>query len=126
MILAKMAWADGNISPEEEGFLRQHSDGTDLAALLEEAKNTDLVELAQRIELYPDKFFIAFRAANMALIDDNFDEAEQQLFERLCKLFGLEPQDQALIRETVDQLRSDPFLEPPQKLIELFGQSSFG
>jgi hypothetical protein len=125
VILAKMALADGSVSEEEEFFLQQQAGEPEIAGLLEEARGAELVDLVQGIERYPDKFFVAFRAASLALIDDNFDVAEQQLFERLAKLLQLEPADQSLIQETVDKLRVDPDLEPPLRVQELFAQSSF-
>lgn len=125
MILAKMALADGTVSEEEEFFLQQQSGQGEIADLLQKARETELVDLVQGIELYADKFFVAFRAASLALIDDNYDITEQQLFQRLSKLLQLEAADQALIQETVDKLRLDPDLDPPQRVQELFSQSSF-
>jgi thioredoxin-like negative regulator of GroEL len=125
VILAKMALADGTVSEEEEFFLQQQSGESEIEGLLQKARETELVDLVQGIDHYPDKFFVAFRAASLALIDDDYDIAEQQLFQRLSKLLGLDDSDQTLIQEIVDKLRIDPDLEPPQRVQELFAQSSF-
>ncbi len=125
MVMAKMALADDTVSPEEVVFLSSLLEpGENLEELLENARTRSMAELVQPIEGYPDRFFIALRAACVAGIDEDFDPREQSAFADLVAVLGITEADQELILQGVADL-GDPEATPHFRIEQLFAASSF-
>ncbi len=125
LTMAKMALADGKVAEQERGFLEPLLDENDTVdGLLEEAKGKEVSELTAGIDRYADRFFVALRAASMAMIDEELDLKEEKLYQELVETLEISVDDQQLIQRSVDDLNAvNP--QPIDPRIEaLFQQSS--
>ncbi len=126
LVMAKMALSDGTITPEERSFLSPMvGEGEVLETLLTEARDVSVVDLAQRVERYADRFFVALRAATMAAIDDEIDAQEMRLYEELLEALAIRAEDQAVIQQSVQNLGALEPADPDPRIRELYEQSSF-
>lgn len=126
LVMAKMALSDGEITEEERGFLAPVLPaGTTVDEALAEAKNHTLKDLIGRVDNYADRFFIAMRAAAMAHIDMDFDAREEAALNRLLSAVNLNPEDTALLEQTLNDMDNAQPSAPSPRLTELFEQSSF-
>lgn len=126
LVMAKMAMANEEISPTEREFLEGLlAPGDSLETLLSQAKAQSLPELLEPVQSYPDKFFIALRAASIGHADGIFDVQEEALYERLVKLLDITPADQELIQRSVAALEDEEAGEADDRIQELYKQSSF-
>lgn len=124
--MAKMAQADGEVSPEEIDFLAQVVTGEEtVESLLQEAGQVTLAELVAGVGNYADKFFIAMRAAAMAKVDLDFDAREEAMLDRLLALLDLNAEDAELLDRTIQDMDNPTPAPPEPRIEELFGQSSF-
>ena len=103
LILIKMGLSDGILNDSEssliEDFKKSMNIQNDSEELIKEAKNTKLGDLIDRITKYEDKFFIAMRSYSMANVDNDFDLAEQELFERLVNAMDISQSDIDIIKK---------------------------
>lgn len=124
LVMVKMALADGVLSEAEVDFLSPYTEGN-LDLLVQKARDINLPDLVKGLDSYPDRFFVAMRAACMALVDGHLDARERDLYERLLKLLEITPEDRVLIDESVDAIRGCPDEPPAARIQELYLQSSF-
>lgn len=122
--MAKMALVDGHVSEDERAMLAPLlKPGDSVEALIEEAAQADLASIVAKVDKYADRFFVALRAASMALVDEQLDAREEALYKELAEALAITAEDQSLIDESVANLNA---LEPPpmHPRIELLFQSS--
>ena len=129
LILIKMALSDGVLTREENEFIDEFKTVSGVQEkneeLIAESKEHKLGDLIDTIDNYADKFFIALRSYSMAHIDDDFDSAEKDLFERLTSAMAIQAEDIELIKSTEEAVSDANGIVPDQRLIELFKESSF-
>jgi uncharacterized tellurite resistance protein B-like protein len=133
LILSKMALSDDQVQQQESQLLQDMLDllfwdmdeKPNPTELIEQARGEDLETLCQGVDQYEDRFFIAMRAYTMAFADNEFDIAEEELFNRLIKIFQILPKDLRLIRETELMMRSAKPKPLDPRVEDLYKRSSF-
>lgn len=124
LAMAKMALVDGHVSDDERAMLAPLlKPGDSVDALIEEASHADLASIVAEVDKYADRFFVALRAASMAMVDEHLDAREEALYKQLAAALAISAEDQSLIDESVANLNA---LEPPplHPRIELLYRSS--
>lgn len=124
LAMAKMALVDGHVSQDERAMLAPLlGPGDSVEALVEEASRTELASIVAQVDKYADRFFVALRAASMAMVDEQLDAREQALYQELVTALAISAEDQSLIDDSVAHLDA---LEPPpmHPRIELLYRSS--
>jgi len=125
LVMAKMALADGQVTPEEKGMFSSLAGAERVDALLDEARQGTLDELVGRVAKYEDRFFIALRSYMMAHVDGDFDVKEEKLYERLVEKLGVTDADRKLIRKTEAAQRAVRPTPPDPRIDALYEASSF-
>lgn len=96
-VLTAVAWADGRVSPEERRLVEHHVALADLPAkttkrLLEGIKGKVPPEALELEPLEPTaRRFVLEQGILLSLVDDDLDEAEQALLERIAERLGATP-----------------------------------
>jgi hypothetical protein len=125
LVMAKMALVDGKLAEEETGVLEAMLEGeASIDAMLTQAAQNSFAQLIAPIAHYPDRFFIALRAACLARVDDELAGSEAEVFEQLIRDLGIESADRALILEGARSTQ-DPGLQPNPPIEQVVGESSF-
>lgn len=126
LVLARMAWADGEIADSEREYLASVLPaGSDVDGLLERAREHELLQLVSAVTHYPDRFVIVLRAAFMATMNLDLDPRERQLFEDLVGMMELLPEDRDLIRQEAADLATGDRTALHPRIAELQAESSF-
>jgi uncharacterized tellurite resistance protein B-like protein len=98
-VLTAVAWADGRVSPEERRLVEHHVALADLPAkttkrLLEGIRGVE-PKVPEALELEPleptARRFVLEQGILLSLVDDDLDEAEQALLERVAERLGATP-----------------------------------
>ncbi|MBM83078.1 MAG: hypothetical protein CMJ78_21160 [Planctomycetaceae bacterium] len=128
LVIAKTALSDGNVDESEREFLAEMGaafGNSDVDGMLETAKSSELQTLVASLDSYADRFFVALRAFMMAHVDFEFDAQEEAFFEKLVDSLEITDDDLKLIESTESAFGDEQEAASPDRIIELYQQSSF-